>query len=175
MRYSVAQIEDQLLATLREDSTNFGDGVLIDTLAGEVNPQMFFNPEMMQGFIKLLPFVLISYQGRTGEYDSGGENYTHTLTFRFYTGAQSARMVQEASRNNYDMMAAIYDDIHGKVIKSTPQYIPGATPLSGQPITIPEFNALSPFYESGGKDERLIVNLPRIVVYASDYSTKVVA
>ena len=73
------------------------------------------------------------------------------------------------------MMAALYDDIHGKVIKSTPQYIPGATPLSGMAITIPEFNALSPFYESGGKDERLIINLPGIVVYASDFSVRVVA
>jgi len=175
MRYSVAQIEDQLIATLREDTTNFGSINLIDTLAGEVNPQMFFNPELMQGIIRLLPFVLISYQGRAGEYDSGGENYTHTLTFRFFSGTQSVRRTQEAIRNNYDMMAALYDDIHGKVIKSTPQYIPGATPLSGMAITIPEFNALSPFYESGGKDERLIINLPGIVVYASDFSVRVVA
>jgi len=179
MRYSVAQIEDQLIATIREDTTNFGGINLIDTLAGEVNPQMLlFNPEMMQGFIKLLPFVLVSYRGRAGQKfdrDSSGKIYAHTLTFRFFTGAQSVRRTQEAVRNNYDMMAALYDDIHGRVPACTPQQLSGYTALGGIPITIPEFNPLGPFYESGGQDESLVINLPGIVVYKSDFSVRVVA
>ena len=73
------------------------------------------------------------------------------------------------------MMAALYDDIHGRVPACTPQQLSGYMALGGIPITIPEFNPLGPFYESGGQDESLVVNLPGIVVYKSDFSVRIVA
>jgi hypothetical protein len=177
MRYKVSEIEDQIIATLTADTTNFSS-VNLRTYAGQVSSQMFINPEYMQGFVNLLPFCLVSYQGRVGEKsdrDASGKLYIHTLTFRIYTGAKSARMLQDAVRNNYDMMAALFDDLHGKVPKSTPQCFPTYTTLDGTAITTSEFNALTPLYESGGVDESLVVNLPGIVVYQSDFDIKLVA
>lgn len=179
MRYSVADIEDQIVATLKADTTNFM-GVNVDTLAGQVNPQMFFNPEYMQGFIRALPFAYVSYQGRTStkaDRDSSGRTYIHTLTFRVFVGAKSARAVsQEAVRDCYTMLAAVYDDLIGFVPYSSPQKLTGYSDvLSGKPITTSEFNPQTPFYEAGVSDESLVVNLPAIVVYKSDYSIRLVA
>ncbi len=178
MRYKVQDIEDQIVATLRADTTNFAN-VTVDTFAGQVSPQMFFNPEYMQGFIRSLPFCLVSYQGRTGtkpDRDSSGKTYIHTLKFRLYTGAQSSRASQESQRASYDMLAAIFDDLHGKVpANSGTQKLPGYTPLSGIAITTSEFTPMGPLYESGGEDETIIVNLPGIVVFQSDYSIRVLA
>lgn len=177
MRYSVAEIEDQILATLQADTANLS-GVNIDTFAGQVNAQMFFNPEYMQGFIRLLPFCFVSYQGRVGQRsdrDSSGRIYIHTLTFRIYTGAKSLRATKDSARNCYDMLAAIFDDLHGKVPASTTQCLPQLTPLNGTASSVPEFNALSPLLETGGTDESLVVSLPGIVVYSSDFSVKLVA
>ena len=64
LRYKISNIEDQILDTLRADTTNFGDA-MVDTYAGQVSPQLFLQPEYMQGFINLLPFALVSYQGKT--------------------------------------------------------------------------------------------------------------
>lgn len=178
MRYSVADIEDQIIATLKADTTNFGHDVLCDTFAGQVNPQMFFNPEYMQGFVKLLPFALVSYQGRTSgktDRDSSGKTYIHTLKFTIYVGAQSRRATQESSRSCYTMNAAVYDDLHGKVPACTPQQLPGYTAMSGKPITTSGFNPQGPLAQAGGQDERLIVNLPGIVVYGSDFQIRLVA
>jgi len=178
MRYKVSDIEDQIIATLRADTTNFSD-VMVDTFAGQVSSQMFMNPEYMQGFIKLLPFCLVSYQGRVGtksDRDSSGLLYVHTLTYRLYTGAQSLRSSQESVRSSYAMMAACFDDLHGKIpLMASGQAMPGLTALSGTPISVTEFTPLSPLMETGGKDEGIIVNLPGIVVYASDFSIRLVA
>jgi phage gp37-like protein len=177
MRYKVAEIEDQIKATLVADTTNFSS-TLVDTFAGQVNAQMFFDPEMMQGFVKLLPFCLISYQGRTSDKnsrDSSGKTYIHTLTFRLFVGAQSLRATQDAVRGCYDMLAAVFDDLHGKVPVTSPLQLPGFTPLSGTALTSTEVNVLGPLLETGGQDERLIVNLPGIVVFASDFSIRMLA
>lgn len=179
MRYKVSEIEDQIIATLRADTTNFSGVNLIDTYAGQINPRMFVDPEYMQGFTRLLPFILISYQGRSAEQawdrDSSGKTYIHTLTFRIFSGAQQARSTQEAVRSCYDMQAAIYDDLHAKIPKCTPQQLPGYTALSGADITTSEFNPLSALFEAGGKDETIVVNLPGIVVYASDFNIRLLA
>ena len=177
MRYSVATLEDQIIATLKADTANFS-GVLVDTYAGQISPEIFYEPEHMQGFVKLLPFCLVSYQGRVGEKanrDSSGKTYIHTLTFRFFAGAKSLRSIQEAVRGAYDILAACFDDLHGKVPKSDPQLLPSYTPLDGTAITISEFNSLSPLYETGGIDEGLIVSLPGIVIYQSSYHIKLLA
>ena len=151
---------------------------MVDTYAGQVSPEMFFDPEYMQGFVQLLPFTLVSYQGRVGEKanrDSSGKTYIHTLTFRLFTGSKSLRKTQEASRGVYDMMASCFDDLHGKVPYMTSQLLPGYTPMSGTAISTTGFNPLSPLYETGGQDEMLIINLPGIVVYQSDFSIRLLA
>jgi len=178
MRYKVAEIEDQIIATLKADTANF-NASLVDTFAGQVNAQMFANPEYMQGFVKLLPFALVSYQGRTAQKsdrDSSGKIYIHTLAFRIFIGAQSARKAQEAARNCYDKLAGLYDDLHGKVpLTAATQQLPAYTPLSGIALTSSEVTILAPLFESGGQDESLVVNLPGIVVYRADFSIRMVA
>lgn len=178
MRYSVAEIEDQIIATLEGDTTNFSD-VLVDTFTGQVNSQMFFNPEYMQGFVQLLPFCLVSYQGRISEKakdrDSSGKTYIHTLTFRLFIGAKTLRKTQEAARSAYDMLAACFDDLHAKVPVTSPQQLSGYTPMSGMALTSSEVTVLGPIYEAGGTDEGIIVNLPGIVVYGSNWSIRMLA
>jgi phage gp37-like protein len=177
MRYRVQDIEDQIIATLEADTTNFS-AAMVDTYAGQIDARMFLNPEYMQGFIKLLPFALVSYQGRTAQQwdrDSSGKLYVHTLKFRVFVGDKSLRTTQEAARGCYNLLAGVYDDLHGKVPKSTPQFLPGYTTLSGTAITTTEFNCLSCLLETGGTDESLVVNLPGIVVYQADFSVRLVA
>ena len=177
MRYSVAEIEDQILATLTADTVNF-TGVNLKTFAGQINPQMFFNPEYMQGAVQLLPFTLISYQGRSSKkasFSADGKVRIHKLKFRIYNGAQSRRSSKEAARNAYDMIAACYDDLQAKAIVISSQNLPGFTPLSGTALTSSGANPQTPLYSADGDDEGLIVNLPTIVVYASDFWVELVA
>jgi phage gp37-like protein len=178
LRYSIANIEDQIIDTLKTDTTYLSGVNSIQTYAGEVNLRTFLDAEEMQGFIRLLPFILVSYQGRTStksDRDSRGKLYIHTLTFRLFIGAKSLRVTRDASRSAYDILAAVYDDLHGKVPKSTIQGIPNNTALSGTTITTSEFNPLSPLLEAGGTDERLVVITPEIVVYSTDYNLKLLA
>jgi hypothetical protein len=63
VRYKVSEIEDQILATLKADTTNLSGLKTLETYAGQVSPEMFFDPEYMQGFVALLPFMLVAYQG----------------------------------------------------------------------------------------------------------------
>ena len=175
MRYKVAELEDQIIATLKADTTNFG-GVNVNTFAGQVNPMMFSNPEYMQGFLDLLPFALVSYQGRTARArDSSGKVYLHTVTFRIFVGAMSARTIKEAARSCYDMLAAVYDDLHGKVPRMTTQKLPTYTELSGNVLTSVEATPQGPLAETQGTDEQLVISIPQIVVYRSDYQIGMVA
>jgi hypothetical protein len=177
MRYSIADIEDQIIATIKADTTNFS-GVMVDTFAGQINSRMFFDPEYMQGFVQLLPFCLVSYQGRVGakaDRDSSGKTYVHTLTFRIYTGAQSLRASKESARASYTMLAALFDDLHAKVPAVSTRQLQGYDELSGTDISTSEFTVLSPLYETGGQDENIVVNLPGIVCYATDFQIRLVA
>lgn len=174
MRYYVENIEDQLIATLVAQS-GLTSGVQIKTHQGEIDKQMFFDPAYMQGMVRTLPFVYVEYAGRqTMPYDSD-ETYTdniHTLRFRFFVGAQSLRSQQEGSRSAYAMLRAVYDAIHSKL----PYYQTGQTGcLSGTKITVTGFNACSPFYASTSVDELLLINLPSIVIYATEYNVRLLA
>lgn len=176
MRYKISEIEDQILATLQADTTNFST-VNVRTFAGQINPQMFFNSEYMQGAVQLLPFTLISYQGRSNakdKRDSSGKTRIHKLRFRLYNGAQSGRATKEAARNCYDMMAACFDDLQSKVPVTSPQQLSGYTALSGTALTSGAV-ILGPLTSVEGDDETLVVNLPAIVVYGSDYTLELVA
>jgi hypothetical protein len=175
MRYKISEIEDQLIATLRADTTNLM-GVNVDTFAGQVSSQMFYNPEYMQSFLKILPFCLVSYQGRVGNrVDSAGKDYEHLLTFRFFVGSQSLRSTQEAVRGCYDILAALYDDVHAKIVLTSPQQLSTYTALSGTALSSSGVHPLSPFFEAGGQDERIVVNVPGIVVFSTDYTLRILA
>ena len=175
MRYKIAEIEDQILATLEADTANFS-GVQVETFAGELNEQMFLDPEYMQGVIRLLPFTFVSYKGRTSKArDSSGRTWIHTLRFSIFTGAKSFRQTQEASRNCYDMLSATFDALNAKVLKTDPQQLATYTAMSGTALTSSGVNVISPFHESGGDDEGLIVAMPAIVVYQSDYLVEMLA
>jgi glycogen debranching enzyme len=180
MRYSVADLEDQILATIKADTTNFSGLKTLRTYAGEINWQTFQNPQKMQGFILLLPFVLVSYQGRTTQRTSSrsstGDLYIHDVNFRIYVGDTNARQLQEAQRGAYNLLAAVYDDLHGTMPYSNPQRNPGITRiLSGTAITTSEFNPQSTLLESGGEDERLVVSDAGICVYRTDYTIRMMA
>lgn len=178
MRYKVSEIEDQIIATLQADTTNFAS-IMVASHTGQVSAQMFFNPEYMQDVVKRLPFALVTYQGRTSsksDRDSSGKIYIHTLMWRIYVGASNLRGTKEGARGCYDILAAIFDDLHGKVpVTSSPQQLPGYTPLSGTALTSTGHTILGPFFEAGGSDEQLVVNIPGVVVYRTDYSVRLVA
>ena len=177
MIYKIADIEDQIIATLQADTGNFS-GVRVDTYAGQVSAQMFQNPEFMQGMIQILPFCLISYQGRTSQKmleDSSGKTHIHTLRFRLYIGAKSTRSTKEAVRGCYPIMSASFEAIHSHCpATQAPQEFSGVyDTLSGTPLAAG--NHIFSVIESEPNSEELIVNIPGIVCYRSDYTLKLLA
>ena len=159
----------------------YPDGEIFDcnTYAGDLSATNFMIPQFMEGLVRRLPFILVQYLGRTsGKMDSNSIKsiYEHTLTFQLYVGAKSLRSGKEAARGAYTMLANTYDRLHGRApLMSTGQKLPSLALLEGVPITTSEFNPLSPLMETGGSDERLIVNLPEIKVYSTAYKIKLVA
>ncbi len=150
-----------------------------NTHAGEISSTTFMIPELMEGFVRRIPLILVQYQGRTtgkGDSDSTASIYTHTLIFRLYAGAESLRSGQEAARGAYDLLEIVYDRLHGRIpLMASNQVNPNMPLLEGVPISTSEFNPLSPLMETGGADEKLVVNLPDIKVYQSDFKIKVIA
>lgn len=178
MRYFVEEIEDQLIATI-----NAAPGVVSKVqveVNTEVRPAMFTTPGYIDNLIPRCPFVFIEYRGKStdkGDSDSAGQVYTHTLRFRFYCGAQSLKSKKDAQRQTwgaYSLLRLVYDQIHGKqpLPAGLASVIPG---LSGDDSTATGFNPQSPFLEAGGSDEGLLVNLPTLVVYATDYTVRLLA
>lgn len=159
----------------------YPDGEIFDanTYAGDLSASNFIIPQFMEGLVRRLPFILVQYLGRTsGKMDSNSIKsvYEHTLSFQLYVGAKSLRTGKEAARGAYVMLANTYDRLHGRApVMASGQVLPSLTRLEGVPITTSEFNPLSPLMETGGSDERLIVNLPEIKVYSSSYKIKLVA
>lgn len=178
MKYHVEDIEDQIIATLKADVIGLS-GVTIRTHAGEVNIRTFQDAAMMQGFVNTLPFIFVQYQGKEPVIrDSPAAMYVMRLTFRLFTGAKSLRIKEQAQRSAYAMLRSEYDDLHGRAPLSTPQMLAGIQGLtgllSGVSITTAGFNPQSPLM-LGGADEKLIVNLPEICVYSSDYTIRLQA
>jgi len=178
MRYELTTIEDQILATLEANSDL--SGVNIRTHVGEVNEANFQDPAFAEGFVHLLPFVFVQYQGKTIEGPDGrnsvGSLYFHKLKWRFFVGSRSLRDKKEAQRAAYPLLAAVYDSIHGKWPKSNLYTLASTlSKLEGTLITTVGFNPSSPMLAVPGDDESLIVNLPEIVVYSSDYSLRLMA
>jgi len=139
---------------------------------------MFLDPAYLQGMVVMLPFVFVEYAGRvTQGYDSDGMymDNIHTLKFRFFVGASTLRTAKEGSRNAYAMLRSLYDAIHGKLPWTSGSTPTVATDLIGLKIDTTGFNACSPFMPAGGQDEQLVVNQPKICIYATEYSLRVLA
>lgn len=174
MNYDISDLENQIIATLQANTDL--SGVKVRTHAGEINAQAFdfMNKQMLEGFIHLLPFAYVQYAGRNAEKMSEDwSEWNHILRFRIYIGAKSLRERVEAQHSAYDILAAVYDSLHGRFpLASAQSLAPEVLQLSGTQITTTDFNALSPLWETAGESERLIVNIPSIVVYYTDYSIR---
>jgi phage gp37-like protein len=152
--------------------------VTVRTHAGEIVRQMFGDPQYMQGVVQTIPFVFVEYSGRTTMPPDTDSTYTdniHTLRFRLFVGASTLRTTKEGARNAYAMLRSIYDAIHGKMPYSDMTVAEGATVLSGVKIETEGFNALSPFMPSGAQDEVLLINMPKVCIYATEYHVRVLA
>ncbi len=171
MDYKVEDIEDQIIATL-EGSTELA-GVDARTHAGQINIQMFLDPQYVEGLIPSLPFVYVRYKGRTTKNptpESVGLTNRHELQFECYVAASSLRATEESQRSCYSMLRGVYDALHGAWPNAVSVVPPPQSPkLAGSQITDVLFYPLSPLLEVGGQDEKLVIQLPRIAVYSTSY------
>lgn len=176
MRFDRAKIEDQLIATLRENATLDAANVTVRTHVGDVNPAVFLDPSMktqLEGFVRQMPFIYVQYQGkRKAAADSTKRTVYYNLRWRFYIGTTSLRDKRSAQLSAYDMLDALYDSIHGKIPNATDNASYVVSKLSGDTILTP-FTATKPFETPDGEDEKLLVNIPGIVVYQSDFICQV--
>ena len=175
MRYDLAEIENQIIRTMQANNQLQTIGASIRTHAGDINPTVFYDQSAQEGFIKTLPFIYVQYNGRTKRMaDSTKKTVVYTLRFRIYTGAKNLRIKRDAQLSAYDMLSAIYDSLHGKTPKAIDNAGWAIPMLDGDTIQTP-VTFLSPFEAPEGENEKLLVNIPNIVVYQSDYSIQVIA
>jgi phage gp37-like protein len=178
MRFDRAKIEDQLIATLKADSVLDAANVNVRTHVGDVNPAVFLDPSMktqLEGFIRQLPFVYVQYQGkRKVSTDSTKKTAYYNLRWRFYVGTKSLREKRDAQLSAYDILDSLYDAIHGRIPNSTDNAGWVIDKLSGDPILTP-ITVTKPFESAEGEDEKLLVNIPGVVVYSSDFVCQVQA
>lgn len=171
MRYNLVEIEDQIISTLQGNSDLAS--VNIRTHAGDINAEAFYDEGTLEGLTQLLPFILVQYNGRTPkEKNSTWTQRTHVLKFRFYVGAESLNSKKIAQTDCYRMLSALYDSINGHFPKSSQPLASGMDILDGDEIQTP-FTAISPIREADGDSEVLLVNLPSIAVYVTDYQIEV--
>ena len=193
MRYNVEDIENQILATLIGGGEEFIvdisqvdlgvlgkegglTGVLIKTHYGEITDATFLRPSLDEGFLKMLPFIMLQYQGRRVVIkDSPHFQYVHELRWRLFVGAKSLRLRREGQLTAYAILRSIYDLLHGKVCASNQKWADDFVRLDGDPIDGDDFNELTPLIEPEGQDEKVMVNLPGIVVSRTDYVMEVLA
>lgn len=174
MRYAIADIEDQIVATLVEDVRLAG--VTTKTHAGEITPRTFLDPDAMKEVLHLLPFILLQYMGReVREVDDSRLSYSHVLRFRLYVGSKSLKLPEEQQRAAYELLSMIYDDLHGKWPLGSYALSEDLPKLSGVEITTAEFRPMTGLVAGSGTDEKLIVNLPEIKVYHTDYTITLLA
>lgn len=188
MHYNIDEIEDQLIATVKADPYIISLNALVDTNAGDISTLTFLNPAELEGLIPRTPFVLIQYQGviDSRQHSSSHDIYINTIAFRFYVGAQSMRRTKESQRSYaYPMLRGIYDAIHGKVplmdasvqsqqLSGIDNYLTASPDLPNGIATV-GFNPITGFQKRGGQDERLMVNMKRLVVYQTDYKIMMLA
>lgn len=173
MRYDLRELENQIINTLQ---ANTGlNGVNIRTHTGDLNPAVFYDAQLLEGFTRLLPFIYVQYQGRTKLItDSTKKTYNWRLRFRLYTGAKSLSEKRMAQLSAYQMLSLAYDSLHGKMPKSVANAGWAIPLLDGDTIQTP-FTCMNPLEAPEGENEKLLVNLPSIVCYQSDYFFEVLA
>ena len=177
MNYIINDLIGQLIDTLKADPI-FADPMTVSRHKGEVNLLMFNNPAYWEGLERKLPFVFIRYTGRnavTGGKDVIGGIWTHELNFSAYVGTKSEKSQDDAMQEAEIYLAAIFDDWHGRVFKSQQTWASNIPVLSGVQIATTGFKQMSPLFEAGGQDERLIFTLPEITIYETKYSTRLLA
>ena len=175
MNYNLKELEDQIIHTLGVQEAL--GGVNIRTHTGEINPNTFSSDVATEGFIRTLPFIFIQYAGRrkvSQEESSTKLTVSFTVRFRLYIGAKSLREKRDAQLSCYDMLASVWDTLHGRFFKAVTNQNYQVPFLQGD--TIPNtFVQMSPIEAPDGESERLIVNIPSICVYQSDYQCDIVA
>lgn len=172
MRYNLREIEEQIISTLQANTAL--NGTNIRTHAGDLNPSTFYNEQSLEGLTMLLPFIFIQYTGRRPNVHSGDwVTYSHIVKFRLYVGSQSLNDKRYAQLNCYDMLASVYDSLHGKFPLSLQPLAEDTPVMDGDKIQT-DFTALSPMRGMEGDNERLLVNLPSIAVYSTDYQIEIV-
>ena len=175
MRFDRSQIEDQIIATLRANATISDNNVQIATHVGDINPATFLDKVQMEGFIKKLPAIYVQYQGkRKVQTDSTKQTVYYNLRWRFYVCTQSLRGSRGSQLSAYLLLSALYDSLHGKIPNSTDNSAYVVPKLDGEVIVSP-FTAPKPFETPDGEDEKLLVILPGVVVYQSDFVVTVMA
>lgn len=173
MRYDLSAIEEQIIETIKSNE-NFNN-VSVRTHTGDINPQTFFDEKLKEGFIRTLPFIYVQYNGRKKvSEDSTKKTVYFQLRFRIYIGAKSLREKREAQLTAYQMLSYVYDALHGKTPKATDNEGWAIPFLDGDTITTP-FTCSMPIISQDGENEKLLVNIPNIVVYQSDYVLTVMA
>lgn len=173
MRYDLREIEEQILSTL-QNNPNMG-GVNIRTHAGDLNPSAFYDEQTLEGLTNLLPFVFVQYSGRVRNVKSSTwQQLSHVLRFSLYVGAESLSEKRMAQLNCYAMLASVFDSLNARYPKSSQPLAPDTPLLDGDAIQT-DFTALSPLREADGENERLLVNLPSIACYQTDYQIEVLS
>ena len=176
MRYNLVEIEDQIISTLQGNEYLQTRAVGIRRHAGDINAESFYDEQLLEGLTNILPFIFVQYNGRTPKVKSTTwEQRSHVLRFRLYVGAQSLHSKEIAQVDCYSMLSAIYDSLNARFPLSL-QPLASDTPLlSGDRIQTADFAALSPLREADGDSELLLVNLPSIAVYVTDYQIEVLS
>lgn len=169
MRFDRSQIEDQIIATLLANSDIDQYNVQVTTHVGDINPATFLDKVQTEGFIKKLPAIYVQYQGkRKVTADSTKKTVYYNLRWRFYVCTQSLRGARGSQLSAYRLLNAVYDALHGKIPNAVDNASYVVDKLSGDAIQTP-FTATKPLETPDGEDEKLLVIIPGVVVYQTDF------
>ena len=102
----LAQIEDLLIATLKEDIP----GVFVDTRSTSLSE------ENLRNALTLAPCILIEYNGGNPVAELNSGSLGTRVTFNLFVGAKSLRSKKEAQRGSYEMLSHIRASLDGMEI-----------------------------------------------------------
>ncbi len=174
MRYHLEQIEDQILATLQAEPTLARVNVCVHT--GLISDELRKSEILQQECIANMPFVFLEYRGtQFVAHDEQRRLYVDEIHFRLYIGVSSLREKPESQRSAYAILRSVYDSLHGKVPCSDPQQLGTYPVLAGEPITTAGFSPQSALRKAPGLHESLVVNQSRFIIYATDYTIRLLA
>ena len=173
MQYVIKELIAQMVYTLKADSAF--DGFTVRRHAGEVNILMFQSPEYWRAMISHVPFVFVKYQGKIGTpMDALKGAWTHEVVFSAYVGTKSLSLESgtESAESAETVLAKIFDLWHGRAFYSQQTWASNIPVLSGTQITTSGFKQLRVLQENGGQDERLMIMLPEITIYETQYNAR---